>query len=68
MILIYGNFLVALEVDIQVVYLAHIAPFYAYNASFDGSTWINVQLLQLLLERVPDLGYFPESDRLIFIA
>ena len=47
--------------------LGILSPFYADDAAFDGSARRSTQLLQMLMRRGPDRGYFPEPSESLFI-
>ena len=42
--------------------------FYADDAAFDGSARPSAQLLNMLIKRGPDRGYFPKPDKSLFIS
>ena len=42
-------------------------PFYEDDAAFDGLERRSAQLLNLLMKRGPDRGYFPEPAKSLFI-
>ena len=44
-----------------------IYPFYVDDSEFDGSAQRSAQLLNMLMERGLDQGYFTESDKSLFI-
>ena len=44
-----------------------LSPFYADNADLDGLAQQSAQLLNMLMKRGLDRGYFPDPDKYIFI-
>ena len=65
---LYGITLVPLAEDLIAAYPWILSPFYVDNAVFDGSTRQSSQLLNLLMERGPDRGYFPDPAKSLFIS
>ena len=45
-----------------------LSPFYADDAASDGSARRSAQLLNLLMKRGPDQGYFPDPAKSLFIS
>ena len=45
-----------------------LSPFYKYDAEFDGSAQRSAQILNLLMKRGNDQGYFPEPAKSLFIS
>ena len=56
----YGITFVPLAEDLRTADLGLLSPFYADDASFDGSARRSVQILKLLMKRGADRGYFPD--------
>ena len=44
-----------------------LSPFYADDATFDGSALQSAQILKMLMQMESDRGYFPEPDDYLFI-
>ena len=65
---IYGITLVPLVEDLQAVDPGILTPFYTEDTVFDGLVRCSTQLLNIILERVPKRGYFPNTAKLRFIA
>ena len=49
------------------MYTTLLSPFYSNVVAFDGLTRRIVAQLRLLMERRPDLGYFPKPPMSLFI-
>ena len=65
---LYGITLVPLSEELQAADLELLSPFYADDATFDGSERRSAQLLKLFMKRGPDREYFPEPDKSLFIS
>ena len=65
---LYVTTLVPLAEEIIVANPGPLSPFYADDAAFDGSARQSAQLLNLLMKRGPDRGYFADPDKYIFIS
>ena len=59
-IVLYGITLVPLAEELQTADPEILSPFYADDAAFVGLAQRIAQLLNLLINRGPDRGYFPE--------
>ena len=64
---LYGITLVPLAEELRAADPGILSPFYADNATFDGSAQRSAQLLKLLMKRGPERGYFPEPAKYLFI-
>ena len=64
---LYGITLVPLAEDLIVAYLGLLSPLYADDAAFDSSAQHSTKLLNLLMERGLDWGYFPKTANSLFI-
>ena len=60
---LYGITLVPLAEELRAAGLGLLFPFYADNAAFNGSAQCRAQLLELLMRRGVDRGYFPEPAK-----
>ena len=67
LLVLYGITFVHLDEELRAADPGIISPFYADDASFNGSERRSAQLLKLLMERGTDLGYFPETAKYLFI-
>ena len=65
---LYRITLVPLAEELRAADLGLLSPFYADDAAFDGSARRSAQLLNMLMKRGPDRGYFPEPDNHLFIS
>ena len=65
---LYGITLVPLAEKLRAADLGLLLPFYADDAAFDGLARRIAQLLNLMMKRGPDRGYFPEPAKSIFIS
>ena len=65
---LYGITLVPLAEDLRAADPGLLSPFYADDAAFDGSARRSAQLLNVLMKRGPDRGYFPYPDKSLFIS
>ena len=63
----FGITLVPLAEELRAVDSGLLSPFYADDAAFDGSARQSAHLLNLLVERGLDRGYFPEPAKSLFI-
>ena len=59
LMVLYGITLVPLSEELRAAYPGLLLPFYADDATFDGSARRSAQLLNMLMKRGPDWGYFP---------
>ena len=64
---LYRITLVTLANELIAADLGLLSSFYAYDATFDGSSQRSAQLLKLLMKRRPDQGYFPGPAKSLFI-
>ena len=64
---LYGISLAPLTEDLRAVDPRLLSLFYDDDAAFDGSSRHSAQLINLLMRRGPDQGYFPEPDKSLFI-
>ena len=64
---LYGITLVPLAEELQAADPGLLYPFYADDAAFDGLARRIAQLLNMLMKRRPDRGYFPEPAKYLFI-
>ena len=60
LIVLCGITLVPLVEELRPADLGLLSPFYADNAAFNGSARQTAQLIEMLMKRGPDRGYFPE--------
>ena len=67
-IVLCGIPLALLVEDLQAVEPGLLTQFYAYDALFIISLWRRAQLLNILIDRGSDWGYFPEPSKSLFIA
>ena len=65
---LYRITLVPLAEELQAVDPGLLSSFYADDAEFDGSARRSAQLLNLLMKRGTDRGYFPEPVKSLFIS
>ena len=65
---LYGITLVSLAEELRATDPGLLSPFYADNAAFNGLAQRSAQLLNLLMKRGTDRGYFPELDKYLFIS
>ena len=63
-----GITLSPLAEELRAAFPGPLSPFYADDAAFDGLTQRSAQLLELLMKRRPDRGYFPETAKSLFIS
>ena len=66
-VLLYGITLVPLAEKLRAADPGLISPFYADDAVFNCLARQSAQLLNLLMERSPDRGYFPDTSNSLFI-
>ena len=64
----YRITLVLLAEELRAVGSGLLSPFYAYDTMFDSSVRQSAQLLNMLMERGPDRGYFPKPAKSFFIS
>ena len=62
-----GITLVPLAEEIWLEDPENLAHFYAYEISFDGSAQRSAHLMEMILERGTNQGYFPETTNSLFI-
>ena len=65
---LYRITLFPLPEELRAVDTGLLSPFYADDAAFDGSAQQSAQLLNLLMKRGADRGYFPEPAKSLFIS
>ena len=65
---LYSITLSPLAKELRAADLGLLSLFYADDAAFDGYAQHSAHLLKLLMKRGPDLGYFPEPDKSLFIS
>ena len=65
---LYGITLIPLVEELRVAGPGLLSPFYADDATFDGSARRSVQLLKLFMKKGPDRGYLPEPAKSLFIS
>ena len=65
---LYDITLVPLAEDLRAADPGLLSLFYADNVAFDGSEQYSAQVQNLLMERGPNRGYFPEPDKSLFIS
>ena len=65
---LYGITLVPLTEELRAADPGLLSPLYADNAAFDGSVRHITQILKLLMKRGPDMGFFPEPAKYLFIS
>ena len=65
---LYRITLVPLIEELRAADTELLSPFYADDAVFDGSEQCSAQLLNLLISRGLDWGYFPEPAKSLFIS
>ena len=64
---LYRITLVPLAEELRAADPGLLPPFYADNAAFNGSERRSAQLLNLLVKRGTDRGYFPEPAKPLFV-
>ena len=64
---LYGITLVPLAEELRAADPGLLSCFYADNAAFGGLARRSAQLLNLLMKRGPDRGYFPDPAKSLFI-
>ena len=64
---LYGITLVPLAEELRAADPGLLSPFYADDATFEGSARRSAQLLKMLMKRGPDQEYFPEPAKSLFI-
>ena len=64
---LYGITVVPLATELRASDPGLLSPLYADDADFDGLARRSAQLLKLLMKSGPDRGYFPDSDKSLFI-
>ena len=62
-----GITLAPLAEELIAAELGILSPFYTDDAVLDGSARRNAHLLNMLMKRNPDWGYFPETAKSLFI-
>ena len=67
LMVLYRITLVPLAEELRSADSGGLSPFYADDASFDGSARRSAQLLKILIKRGPDRGYFPKPAKSLFI-
>ena len=65
---LYGITLVPLADELRAADPGLLSSFYANDAAFDGSARCSAQLLNLLMKRGPEQGYFPKPAKSLFIS
>ena len=65
---LYGITLAPLAKELRAADPGLLSPFYADDAAFDGLARRIAQLLNLLMERGSDRGYFPEPAKSLFVS
>ena len=65
---LYEITLVPLVEELQAADPGLLSPFYADDEAFDGLARRSAQLLNLLMKRGPDRGYFPDPAKSLFIS
>ena len=68
MMVLYGITLSPLAEELRAADPGLVSLFYADNTVFDGLARQNAQLLNLLMKRGTDQGYFPEKAKSLFIS
>ena len=64
---LYGITIVPQAEELRAADPGILSPFYTDDAAFDGSARRSAQILKLLMKRGPDRGYFPKTDKYLFI-
>ena len=64
---LYGITLIPLVEELRVADLGLLSPFYMDNVEIDGSAQRRAQILNMLMRRGLDRGYFPERAKSLFI-
>ena len=64
---LYRITLVPLAEELRAADMGILSPFYADDVLFDGLARRSAQLLNLLMKRGPDRGYFPKPANSLFI-
>ena len=64
---LYGITLVPLAEELRAADPGLLSPFYADDVAFNGLARRSTQLLNMLMKRGPDWGYFPETAKSLFI-
>ena len=65
---LYGIILVPMDKELRTADLGLLSTFYVDDADFGCSARRSAQLLNLLMKRGLDRGYFPEPDNSLFIS
>ena len=65
---LYEITLVPLTEELRAADPGILYPFYADDATFNGLARRSAQILNLLMKRGTDRGYFPEPDKFLFIS
>ena len=65
---LYGITFVPLAEELQAADPGLLSPFYADDATFNGSAQRIALQLNMLMKRGPDRGYFPEPAKSLFIS
>ena len=65
---IYGTTLIPLAKELSEADPGIVSPFYADDATFDGSERRSAQLIKLLMKKRTDQGYFSEPDKSLLIS
>ena len=66
--ILYRIILFPLAKELRAADLGMLSTFYVDNAAFGGSERRSSQLLNMLMKRGPDRGYFPEPAKSLFIS
>ena len=64
----YGITLIHLVEDLQAEYPRLLVPFYAYYIAFDILAGRSATVMEILLEKGPDKGYFSDPSKSLFIS
>ena len=68
LMVLYGITLVSLAEELRAADTGLLSPFYNDDGVFDGLARQSAQLLNLLMKRGPDRGYFPDWDKSLFVS
>ena len=64
----YGINLIRIAEELRAADPGLFSLFYADNAAFDGLARRSAHLLNMLMKREPDWGYFPKPAKYLFIS
>ena len=64
---LYEIILIPLAEELRAGNPGMLSPFYVDDVAFDSSARRSAQLLNMLMKRGPDRGYFPDLDKSLLI-